>query len=953
MKKSSVIKLLYLISFLFLVVACKDPLQSPADQSKNKLNDEKVALKIAADFDNATSRSVSASKEDEIAYYESLLFTLKATDSDSNERTLLSDCSYDELLKSAPEIEPQKWTFTLFADDAEKKSTILAAVCEKTITAEDSFVEFQMATVEGVTGFVKIKIIYGSNYISSIDGKNLYPEFSFNVLTTKIVEGKLEEAATPEFECVLEGAKEADGLYSNTYVTEYTVGKWIIQALYNEQIEASEIFYVSPNLTTVAEFKAGRPITFATTPYTENYIIDLPLSQIKGCPEKTLVAGDKLVVTISGYPNKDATLKLGTLIYEIYETSPFWQLVAGVNTKDVELKKDEYFTEKYYYIIDRTSSELENNGIQFLYNPPDLPENLTINNFNIEIGTAEEFDKSVYTYYIGHRLAARIMGEKGEAYTLPGNTGLQDHKLVGWYDNPDFTGEPITEIAAEENTADRTFYAKYEYLFTDVDHKDWYTITLLFDEYNLNPPEPGQIITLKLKGTPSVTVDECAFSTDFVYAATEWTSLVNCYTKYALKANEEVELRFDYLVPEDFDTSLPNLQITVGTDSTSELVLKDWDVSIEINDVTTTFENNGFKAEATNDGILFTITNTDVVPWGINTVQDMENNVQYTNIKRLDVNETISFIYPYVEENKVYTFRMGYFRQFENQTGEAYLWKDVWVKSAGGAGEIDQSAYNKISLSLSDDDSDGIHRYAKIEGFDSEAMLELQKKYPDAHMNLTVWAGEDWSNHCGGYDIHFNNDGNFWKITTEGKLDVVELAELGNKLSVLNEKGKYWAELSLILNDSVLIEEENDYSHLQLAPIQTEKTTFVPVEKSDSSVDEQWPVQAKILTPVATTSSGKNLTFTDEFLNLSSQSSNVTLEWTLNVGGTSENMDAFATEEYSWFYKVNGKPVNIEGKNIITINTPSDSGYITISVEVTNSNNEKIYYGSFTYLAYN
>lgn len=52
----------------------------------------------------------------------------------------------------------------------------------------------------------------------------------------------------------------------------------------------------------------------------------------------------------------------------------------------------------------------------------------------------------------------------GETHVLPTAVTLAGASFLGWYDNPSFSGEPITVVPAEREPGDMTFYARYSTL---------------------------------------------------------------------------------------------------------------------------------------------------------------------------------------------------------------------------------------------------------------------------------------------------------------------------------------------------------------------------------------------------------------------------------------------------------------------------------------------------------
>ena len=94
----------------------------------------------------------------------------------------------------------------------------------------------------------------------------------------------------------------------------------------------------------------------------------------------------------------------------------------------------------------------------------------------------------------GYTAPAVYEEETGIALPTAENIAKEGHTFVGWYDNENFTGNPITEITAAE-TGDKTLYAKFELNQYMVTFKDWdgtvlKTETVAYNTAATSPADP-------------------------------------------------------------------------------------------------------------------------------------------------------------------------------------------------------------------------------------------------------------------------------------------------------------------------------------------------------------------------------------------------------------------------------------------------------------------------------
>ena len=118
------------------------------------------------------------------------------------------------------------------------------------------------------------------------------------------------------------------------------------------------------------------------------------------------------------------------------------------------------------------------------------PDSYTVT-LNTDGGTISSGNVTQYTYGVGATLPAA------------GSITKDYHSFAGWYDNEEFTGEPVTAILATD-TGDKTFYAKWTrnniYYTLTTGEKD--TLTLAFYGTEQPAPEGGKTGIVAAEGYP-------------------------------------------------------------------------------------------------------------------------------------------------------------------------------------------------------------------------------------------------------------------------------------------------------------------------------------------------------------------------------------------------------------------------------------------------------------------
>lgn len=229
--------------------------------------------------------------------------------------------------------------------------------------------------------------------------------------------------------------------------------------------------------------------------------------------------GEKYILQLSG---KASETMDAPLIALLFLNSQNGNKKIGMEMNQLKSKAGENFTTTYIFEIpsDFTLPADSKVCVELAYDTFYFDKPLTISDFKIKHINEDSIKPLIsYNYHIGEDIFTEYYVQD-EDYFLQINAALSDwtlcyfygynywhHALLGWYDNPQFTGSPITKISAADNTTNRDFYAKTNYL---VRKKTWdnngveeyaYTIGSVFHIFGLNKsPVPGSTFPLEITG---------------------------------------------------------------------------------------------------------------------------------------------------------------------------------------------------------------------------------------------------------------------------------------------------------------------------------------------------------------------------------------------------------------------------------------------------------------------
>lgn len=855
MKKIFNIVFLFTTLLLFSV-GCKFNMQQPETTDNGK-----VKISVSTKFDE-NSRKAYIDSTELAKYYQQLTYTMTATDSKQNTIKVFEDKSYADLSKYSGEFNPGLWTFTMSGFDAVSKKQILSGVCQVELVSESKKLEFYMKPVSGTEGKVEIDVYYSSYYVSSIDGKEGVPEITLTYRTISASGLSESIAFGEELKVIGKDAVLSENIYVNSYEVSLPVEKYLISAAIsytnkdgkkiNEHI-GDDLVYVSPNQTVFEGFRAVRSLNFVRNQWGDetqyNYATGVMIVDYDDTFTTPLVKDQCMKVELSGYPSADFEGNLSFGFADLSNNS--WKDI-GNGIIPVSLKADEFFTLEFYLCVTQNAASLEGCQLGLAYEASDRDNTLSFENFEISFDSEPEV--SVYSYYIGsyHESVAVPVGTDYTLWTsLPYTYNNYDcgYEILGWYDNEDFEGDPITSISAEDNTENKCFYGKYALVFVKNPNNvsTNYVLNLNYDMLGFEKPVQGDVVTLKLRMKSPVTLDNVGFSCDFKHETGEWTRVTTLWNPYNLEEGEDFILNVTLLLPDDFDPSnKTGLGWTLSYDRKDlarELTITDW--SIEDYDhyqIGSHFENAHISADATQDGIDFTITRTEsdsrwtsVCLRQIDLSDGAEINIAYEF--NHDIDETVEYTinYPYVNADENAYFEFTYFQDNKNSEGNSWYREYAAIKPTGGSGVFDLSGLGIERIILSDDDSDQEHRYMTIHGLDDEKVKTTFAGLDNVQFCYQVWAGDglsdsgddDWV--CGTDSIIYYEDYEYndYRLLVENPNHQIDIAEAADEyhLDLLKDekyKHSYWARIWF----KVKYDENGVF---KTADISSDVTPYIPV----------------------------------------------------------------------------------------------------------------------------
>lgn len=311
-------------------------------------------------------------------------------------------------------------------------------------------------------------------------------------------------------------------------------------------------------------------------------------------------AGGKIVIEMSGIPSETVDMPLEFKLFDWSRTKD--EMVCNTHQL-VTFKKDEPF--KFAYVLELPSdANITDDSILYLdyvYQKDFLDKEFTISNFCLK--QLDENDVLTYTYHFG--LDERnCYGVKNYDYLLTsGNQNIRDlfsrnfpyynFEYIDLYDNPEFTGAPVTKISAADNTINRDYYPAYNFTINRGDWKDEtgdhydYAGTAEFTAVSLNKlPVPGTTYKIKVSGNVSENLKgnfEIFLNNDI---NNEWDLINYDGVELKLSKDESFAENFEFDIPKDkvlnsLDTLLLRCRFTFA-DTADERDFRIYNFKVEV-----------------------------------------------------------------------------------------------------------------------------------------------------------------------------------------------------------------------------------------------------------------------------------------------------------------------------------------------------------------------------------
>ncbi len=514
---------------------------------------------------------------------------------------------------------------------------------------------------------------------------------------------------------------------------------------------------------------------------------------------KPLKAGDTVIVKLTGTSPVD----LDGFICQIadFEGEAWINEIGDYNTAyEYPVKAEEPFTQFFIVNIKEDSLSAEECGISINWFPETKPD---FDSFTL---TDSSFSFRVY----GQNDSLSLYRDDGFMFNRLESVDFEDIT----YNMPESQGGNFKIYGAKFKLTDTDLIA---YLNSDMQEDDVYTIDIAgisnADIKSLQGQliniESGELLSLSdlLSNIDEKDIVGYSVLTDTIIAKDELGNEFQTEKEISISANKEISGHFDFALTQSLE-SFENVYVFIfysTTSASAPATITDLAAATMYSPQKQFIERKETEhmlLEACEEGVEITITRKEDDPiWKDNIdITEEESGTQYRIPEEVFANtDTITFIYPFCEPGKTYRFSLGY-----NNTKEEgaeygpYHVESGKITAGGGKGELDYSEYDKINLSLTEDD---LGRYFNIENFTSSLHESMYKE-----MELDVAAIS--------YEITFCSGKWDWSDNTSwvyGQTDYIEDIAGGN----VSENDFYKA----IVNDGT-VNLLDEHSRLWKSPVQ-------------------------------------------------------------------------------------------------------------------------------------
>lgn len=448
-----------------------------------------------------------------------------------------------------------------------------------------------------------------------------------------------------------------------------------------------------------------------------NYRFDLPASRL-GLDFEKPAKGDTLKVIFSATASHDFN---GDMALMFVDFTDGWNWL-GDDWHHVETRDGKIIEFFEIPIENDVNPALDNTqfGFNLSYNNDVLDEVMILSDWKFEVLDDDEAASRIVDVtfdFSGHTTTRKAI--TGYDFYLPEVKGcitdvfnefqwpMADVKFAGWYDNPEFNGNPITAVSAKNVNQSLTIYGKYDLTTHDNAPYNWTTcIPAAPYMTDLNfQAKKGETILIALTATLSEDINGHVsldiqdtskvnpyFGTDYMhYVSTKDKHLQTCF-RITLDRNANFTSPDDFFFYFNCENDIPAKPITLS-DITIEFVEEDPFAS-------TTVETPHFKAVACEQGIQMTIH--DVHFGGDIHYSDSESPLtRGFDASLTSSKEGYTFIWPFCEKGKVYYFRLNWYDDSGNWYGE-----DFSIIGGNGVGEFNYELFSQMPVTIESSETD-------------------------------------------------------------------------------------------------------------------------------------------------------------------------------------------------------------------------------------------------------
>lgn len=242
----------------------------------------------------------------------------------------------------------------------------------------------------------------------------------------------------------------------------------------------------------------------------------------------------------------------------------------------------------------------------------------------------------------------------------------------------------------------------------------------------------------------------------------------------------------------------------------------------------------GMTVKAVDTGFEITIKHTsENSTWTYATIEEKSSGTSYDLwpvLDKLNNNESITFIYPFVTKGTEYEFA------FANDDDEvpAYCSK---IKAEGGSGELDYAEFDKLKVSLTNGNYK--ERFLNIENL-SDKTTNFIKNYSNIDFVFKLYSGtKDWADTAFAYErdcttatvtdkpeLYYYAD-----LLKDGKINIFNTKYEWSDLEALNtklsERANYFAEIGYYFSDNAT----NSNGRFVTKTITSEEAKYTPISK--------------------------------------------------------------------------------------------------------------------------